>query len=231
MIAFIKTITDIDQSIFFFFNGMHNPFWDIVMPLFTRTELWSVLYLTLIFFIIKKYRTKALIILIGLALVILISDQFSVFVKEMVKRLRPTHDPAIQHLVHNIHSKGGLYGFFSSHATNTFAVAMFTSKLFKNYRYSLLIFTWALLVSYTRIYIGLHYPLDILTGIIVGILIGYFIYKLMLFTENRFFIIKNSKIAESGLNNQEVLIIFLVLVIFITIVLLTVNRILHYQLT
>ncbi|MFV0267132.1 MAG: phosphatase PAP2 family protein, partial [Draconibacterium sp.] len=113
---------------------------------------------------------KAIAALVLLALSIVIADQFSVFVKETVQRLRPTHDPDIQHLVHNVYRKGGLYGYFSSHATNTFAVAAFTARLFKNIRFQLLIYFWDALVSYTRIYLGVHYPFDVLTGALVGLL-------------------------------------------------------------
>ena len=229
MIAFLETINHIDQSIFFFFNGRHNPFWDVVMPLFTLIKPWLIFYAVIIFFIIRKYRMKAIAVLILLALAILISDQFSVLVKETVKRLRPTHDPAIQHLVHNVYRKGGLYGFFSSHATNTFAVAMFTTKLFKNVRYTILIFFWATLVSYTRIYVGVHYPFDILTGMVVGLLIGHFIYKLLTFTENRFFLLKLPKLEETRLSNQESFIIIGTFTLFIISVLLTVSQLMSHQ--
>ena len=203
MIAFIESIKQVDQSLFFFFNGIHNPFGDVVMTLFTQTITWGIFYLTLLYFIVRKYRMKAVVIFVMLALVVLIADQFSVLVKESVQRLRPTHDPDIQHLVHNVYRKGGLYSYFSSHATNTFAVAMFTAKLFKNSRYQVFIFFWATLVSYTRIYLGVHYPFDILTGAVVGILIGHFIYKLLLIIENHFLILKMPKLAETGLSNQE----------------------------
>ncbi|MGQ7869572.1 phosphatase PAP2 family protein [Sunxiuqinia sp. sy24] len=229
MIAFIESINQLDQSLFFFFNSLHTPFWDVVMTLFTQTATWGLFYFTLLFFIIRKYRMKAVVILILLALVIVISDQFSVFIKESVKRFRPTHDPDIQHLVHNVYRKGGLYGFFSSHATNTFAVAMFTAKLFKNIRYQLFIFLWAALVSYTRIYLGVHYPFDILTGMVVGLAIGHFIYKLLMAIENRFLPLKMPKLKETELSNKETLVIFLVFVIFSSTVLLVINQLMHAQ--
>lgn len=230
MIAILKSINQIDQSILLSLNGMHNSFWDVVMPLLTRTQPWLIFYAILLFFIIWKYRSKAIVILVLLALAILISDQFADLAKETVKRLRPTHDPSIQDLIHNVYRKGGLYSFFSSHAANTFAVAMFTSKLFRNLRYSLLIFFWAALVSYTRIYLGVHYPFDILTGMVIGILIGHFLFKLLIYTETRFFLRKIPKIAETSLTNQESLIIVTVFVIFIATILMTVSQILHNQL-
>lgn len=229
MNAILETINQIDQSIFFFFNGMHSPFWDDVMYLFTRTEIWLIFYFCIGYFIIKKYRMKAVGILILLAITILISDQFSTFIKETVQRLRPTHDPVIQDLVHNVYRKGGQFGFFSSHATNVFALGMFTSKLFRNSRYSLLIFLWALLVSYTRIYLGVHYPFDILTGIIVGLLIGYFMFKLLLWIEINFFLLKIPKLEDTCLSSRENKILFFALVIIIATVLMAVNQLLKAQ--
>lgn len=230
MIAFIESIKQLDQSIFLFFNGMHNSFWDAVMTLFTQTGTWAVFYLTIVFFIIRKYRMKAIVILLLLAMIVLISDQFSVLIKETVKRFRPSHEPAIQDLVHFVNRRGGLYGFFSSHATNTFAVAMFTARLFKNIRYQVLIFFWAVLVCYTRIYLGVHYPLDLLTGAVVGILIGHFIYKLLLIIENHFLLLKIPKLRETGLSTQESLTIILIFLIFVTTVLISTNQLIHAQL-
>ncbi|WP_321288529.1 phosphatase PAP2 family protein [uncultured Sunxiuqinia sp.] len=227
--AFIESIKQLDQSIFFFFNGMHNSFWDIVMSLLTKTGTWLLFYLTLIYFIVRKYKMKALVILILLALTIVISDQVSVFFKETVKRFRPTHEPAIQNLVHYVHSRGGLFGFFSSHATNSFAVAVFTARLFKNTRYQFLIYFWAILVSYTRIYLGVHYPFDILTGMLVGILIGHFIYKLLVIVENRFLLLKLPKLESTGLTNEESYIIMLVFSIFITTILLSASQLVRLQ--
>ncbi|HKJ44046.1 MAG TPA: phosphatase PAP2 family protein, partial [Sunxiuqinia sp.] len=158
--------------------------------------------------------------ILGLALVV--ADQFSGLAKEMAKRLRPTHDPAIQSMVHNVYKKGGLYSFFSSHATNTFAVALFTTRLFKNIRYSILIFFWATLVSYTRIYIGVHYPFDILTGMIVGMLIGHFMYKLLTLAEKQFFLLKLPKLEDTGLDNRESLTIILIFVLFVSTVFIAV---------
>lgn len=229
MIAFIDTIKQLDQSIFFFFNGMHNPFWDIVMTLFTKTGTWTIFYLTLLIFIIRKYRSKAFVIIILLAVAILISDQFSVLIKESVKRFRPTHDPTIQDLVYSVNYKGGLFGFFSSHASNTFAVAVFTARLFKNNWYQVLIYSWAVLVSYTRIYLGVHFPFDILTGMLVGILLGHFTYKLLLIIENHFLLLKMPKLEDTGLDNQESFTIWLVFLIFTGTILIAANQLLHAQ--
>ncbi len=225
--TFLEKIKQIDQSIFFFFNKMHNPFMDVVMSLFTRTEIWAIFFLVIIYFIIKKYKAKSVIILILLALSIVISDQFSVFIKESLQRLRPSHDPAIQSMVHIVMKKGGLYGFFSSHATNTFAVAMFLSLLFKNYRFTILIFFWATLASYTRIYLGLHYPGDILTGMIVGSLIGLGMAVLNNTIDARIYPFRTPKLALTKLSKSESNFIFTVFLVLIFMVFFVVNRLQH----
>jgi undecaprenyl-diphosphatase len=114
------------------------------------------------------------------AIAVTLCDQISVLIKDyLVQRPRPTHNPEIADLVHIIYNgdypngyRGGKYGFVSSHAANVFGVAAFLSNQFKHYRWTLFLFTWALIVSYSRIYIGVHYPLDIIFGAILGALIG-----------------------------------------------------------
>ncbi|MGQ8338385.1 phosphatase PAP2 family protein [Sunxiuqinia sp. A32] len=228
--SLFESIAQLDQSLFFFFNSKHTPFWDVAMSLFTRTEVWLLFYISLIWFIIKKYRAKAVFILLLLVLTILIGDQLSVLIKETVQRFRPSQNPEIQDLVHIVLKRGGLYGFFSSHATNTFAVAMFTSRLFRNYRFSILIFGWALLASYTRIYLGLHYPGDIIMGIIVGSLIGYAFSVLLSYLENRYYLHRKPRLGETSLENAESYSLIISFLFVVIMVLLVVNRLLHIHL-
>lgn len=229
MSGLLEHIINIDKSIFFFLNGMHSPYWDVVMALFTRTETWSLFYGTLIFFIIKKYRMKSILILLLIALCIVFSDQFSGIIKDLVQRLRPTHDPSMEGLVHNVLTKGGLYGYFSSHAANTFSVAVFTSLLFRNRAYSILIFVWATTVSYSRIYLGVHFPFDVLTGIITGSAIGFGLFKLMIYLDRRFFVLGLPKLNETNLDQKEFNYILLIFLCFAATVLLVANRLIHFN--
>lgn len=222
-------LIDIDQSIFLYLNGKHTPFWDAVMVLFTGTGYWLLFYLPLLYFIVKKYGAKAFIILVMLALAILISDQVSGLIKDTVQRLRPTHDPGIQNLVHSVVTKGGRYGFFSSHASNTFTTAIFTALLFRNSRYNLIIFSWAILISYTRIYLGLHYPLDILAGMTFGILAGSGMYKLLIFLEKNFLLLRSPKLSATSLDNKELGYVVIILGTMVLITLLIVNRFQHFN--
>lgn len=229
MNGLIDSIESLDQSIFLSLNGHHTPFWDAVMALFTGTGFWLLFYAPILYFIIKKYRAKALIILIVMALAILISDQLSGLLKDAVQRLRPTHDPNIQKMVHYVVNKGGQFSFFSAHAANTFTTAIFTALLFRNARYKLVILSWATLISYTRIYLGLHYLTDILTGMIVGILLGYAMFKLLIFMEKNFLLLRSPKLSDTKLENRELAYVLIILGTMILLTMLIVNRFQHFN--
>lgn len=176
-----------DIELLVFLNSLHNTFFDHFMWLITGTKIWIPLYLLIIFFIFKKYPLKeAFLILAFFILAVALADSVSVkLFKEVFMRFRPSHNPAIADLLHlHIHEDGGEYrggkfGFVSSHAANTFAVAMFSSLLFRVKRSIFLLFFWAAMVSYSRIYLGVHYPLDILGGALLGIFISLLIYFIL----------------------------------------------------
>ncbi|MEL7585538.1 MAG: phosphatase PAP2 family protein [Prolixibacteraceae bacterium] len=229
MTGLFDTIAALDRNLFLYFNGNHTPYWDAVMALLTGTGYWVLFYAPLLYFIIKKFGVKAIIVLVLLAVAIVISDQSANLMKHAVQRLRPTHDASFQGLVHYVVTKGGQYGFFSSHAANTFTAAIFTALLFKNPRYSLVILAWATLVSYSRIYLGLHYPSDILAGMAAGILIGYGMYRLLIFLEKNFLLLRSPKLADIALDNRELMYILTILGTMIVITLLVVNRFQHFN--
>lgn len=182
---FLNQLKSLDKELFLFLNGMHSPLWDYSMTLFTLTPVWLLFYGTLIFFIVKKHGKKSLFIFVAIILLILCADQFAGILKHTVQRLRPSNDPAFSQLIHVFFKKGGLYGFVSAHAANTFAIAIFSLLLFKNKRYTAFIIPWAILISYSRIYLGVHYPGDVLFGAILGIGVGIGIYKLLIYAEKR----------------------------------------------
>ncbi len=206
----LQNIIELDKELFLYLNSFHTGFWDTIMLMITRKETWVPLYLIIVYFFIKNYRSKSVLVILFLALTVVASDQISVLIKESVQRLRPVYEPSIEHLVHNVFRKGGLHGFVSSHAANMFAIFGFTSLIFKNRRYLFLMLFWALAISYSRIYAGVHYPLDILGGAILGWLIAFAMYKLMMFIENHFFIAKSPKIEKTKLSKANFKIVFLV---------------------
>lgn len=174
-----------DKDLFLLLNGMHNPFWDYSMTLFTLTPVWLLFYGTILFIIAKKHGKKSLFIFVAIALMILCADQFSGILKHTVQRLRPSNDPAFNQLVHVFFKKGGEFGFVSAHAANTFAIATFSSLLFRNRKYTMFIFPWAMMIAYSRIYLGVHYPGDVVCGAILGAGIGIGIFKLLNYAESR----------------------------------------------
>jgi undecaprenyl-diphosphatase len=194
----------------------------------TRKETWIPFFVIIIYFIIKNYRVKAFLILFFMALVILFSDQFSVLLKENIQRLRPVHQPEIEHLVHNVLRKGGLYGFVSSHAANSFAIFAFTTRIFRNKTYWFLLLFWAVIFSYSRIYSGVHYPLDILGGAVLGWGIGAILYKLLIYTENRFWAEKQPTITTIKLQKNQSAIVHLVFVVLLATVFIVTSILHHY---
>lgn len=220
-------ILELDKELFLSLNSLHNDFWDTIMLMVTRKETWIPFYTVILFFIIKNYRIKSVPILFFLALTILFCDQGSVFLKDTIQRFRPVHDPEIGALVHNVLRKGSLYGFVSSHAANSFGIFAFTAALFKNRGYSFLLFLWAVLFSYSRIYSGVHYPLDIAGGAVLGYIAGIVCFKLLMLTENHLLLSGIPRIQKTRLTPAQVKITVLVFTVLIATVLI-VTRILHH---
>ena len=176
----LETLDQIDRNIFLYFNGKYTHFSDQLWLAITNTNSWIPLYIILILLIIKKFGKESLWLFGGLVLVVLASDQFtSTLMKPFFERLRPCHNPEFAHLVHVAKSCGGMYGFASSHAANTFGVAMFIWLAMKNY-YPVIwvLFAWSALVAFSRVMVGVHYPGDIIVGSLVGMCFGWIIFKI-----------------------------------------------------
>lgn len=173
----------IDQQLFLFLNGLHADWLDSVMVAVTEMWPWIPLYALLLYMVFKQYGKRGWWVLLAVALVILCTDQLSAHVcKPLFHRLRPCFNPELEGLVHLPKGlPGGKYGFVSSHAANTFGVAAFlTPVLRKQWRWiGWVLYVWAFISSYSRIYVGVHYPGDILAGATLGILIGLIIWKLL----------------------------------------------------
>lgn len=180
---FLKTL---DTDLFLALNGWHNSFLDPIMYWLSDKLIWIPMYLLIIFLIFREYKMQGVLTLLFVALTIALCDQTaSGLLKNTVQRLRPSHDPAIMNLVHlSKAGAGGLYGFASSHAANVFGLATFLwfvfDDKFKWLKYWM--FIWAAMVAYSRIYNGVHYPGDILAGMIIGIIWGFLLSKAYLKT-------------------------------------------------
>jgi len=169
----VETLLSWDTQLFLFLNGLNSPFWDHVMVFASGKLTWLPFYLLLVYFIARKHGWKTLWWLLAIALVVTAADQISSGIfKNTFQRLRPCHNPDLQGFIHLVGRCGGQFGFVSSHAANTFGVAVFLSLLFRNRWATLGLLFWAAFVSYSRIYIGVHYPGDVICGAIIGAGVG-----------------------------------------------------------
>jgi undecaprenyl-diphosphatase len=148
--------------------------------------IWIPLYVAILLYLNRKYQKKFFIIIIFIVLSVLLADQLSVLLKYSVHRLRPCHEPYLRGLVHTVRNEcGGLYSFVSSHASNSFNVALLSLSFIKKRWYTIFIILWALTVGYSRIYLGVHYPGDVLCGSILGGIVGWSMYKCYELTDKK----------------------------------------------
>jgi len=178
----LETLLNKDIELLIYLNNLGTVQWDGFWLFVTNKFSAIPLYLLLLYLGFKQYGIKKILIaVLFIALLITFADQTSNFFKYGFKRLRPCHNENISNLIRIVGNRcGGLYSFFSGHAINSMAIAVFFGLLLKNkynYLFPLLIL-WALLVAYSRIYVGVHFPLDVFTGMLFGLLYGIIFYKL-----------------------------------------------------
>jgi len=180
----LEKLLTFDRSLFLFLNGLHSSWLDQVMYWASNPLVWLPFFAFLLYLVIKNFRVKTFTVILGVALMITVSDQLADLSKNSLKRLRPSHEPEIAARVHSVNEyRGGEFSFYSAHASNTFALAVFLMVLFrKRYRYlGVSMIIWSSLMSYTRIYLGVHYPLDFICGAVAGCLLGYFTGRITLY--------------------------------------------------
>lgn len=193
----MESLLELDREILLAVNGWHSATADSIMLFFSAAENWIPLYILLaaLMFCPRWYGRKSyihqmspkvpiwmvgIVTLLALGLAFGLTDQISNLIKNSVCRLRPSHEPLLEGLVRTPEGLGGLYGFNSSHAANTMALAFFTSLVFCRRWYTITITLWSLIICYSRIYLAKHYLGDILAGILLGLLVGYLVYCLWL---------------------------------------------------
>lgn len=181
----IEKIIEWDTRLFQYLNGLHTSWLDVPMYWITDRFFWIPLYLVIMLMAYKRYGLGGFWMIAAAGLSVALADQFtSNFMKPYFARPRPCHDPVISSSVFVLRGCGGQFGFASSHASTTFALA--TSLWLygrRTFRLAWIMFVWAALVSYSRIYVGVHYPVDLFVGATAGAaisLIVYLIYRLIL---------------------------------------------------
>ena len=187
----IELLKNIDTRLFLFINNEHCTFCDFIFYWTSYRFTWIPLYILLAFIIYKNYRNEFWKILIAVAILILFTDQLSVFIKDHVMRYRPCHNLMLQSQIHLLDSEcGGQYGFISSHATNSSGLVLFLILLLgRKIKWMVpVLLIWCFIVSYSRIYLGTHYPIDILGGWIFGFILAgiiFYFYKKFLIQKNK----------------------------------------------
>ena len=176
---FLNRIIQFDKEVFIYLNGLGNETWDPFWIAATNMFTWIPLYLFLFYLIFKAFGwKKGLILVLITALMVTFSDQFTNLIKHSFERLRPNNDPSINQFIRILHTPKG-FSFYSAHAGTSMAVTTFMYKTLKDkFQYIYLLYLWPVIFAYSRIYVGVHFPTDVLTGALTGFLIGWMFYGL-----------------------------------------------------
>lgn len=184
----LDKILSLDEKLFVYLNGLGSQTYDGLWLIITKQINWLPLFLLLLYVVYKKLGTKqTLFLLLFVAVLLLFTDQITNLVKNGVQRLRPCNNPDINPKIRIVQSRSS-FSFFSGHAANTMAVATFLYPIFKRkIKHFWFLFLWPLIFAYSRIYLGLHYPLDIISGYIFGAIMGFLMFKLYQIVQKRYF--------------------------------------------
>ena len=180
---FLQWLIDIDEQLLLAINGCHNEYFDQFMYLFSDRWIWVPMYVAILYVMVRNFSIrKTIVCMIAIALTITIADQVGAsLIRPIVERLRPSNpDNPISEAVHIVNNyRSGKYGFPSCHAANTFGLAFFVCFLFRRRWLTAFLMFWAVVTCYSRVYLGLHYPGDLLFGMILGLLSATMVYLIM----------------------------------------------------
>ena len=183
----LETLLNIDRYLLLSLNGSDSLFWDGCMLVYTSMAVWMPLAVILLYVLLKNNNIKDFfLILVLIALVAVLTDQISSGIcKPFFARWRPTNDPLLMYAVDVVNeTREGNYGFTSSHAANSFGIATFIMLLIRNKALTTSMIIWASMNAFTRIYLGVHYPGDVLCGTVIGVVVGLAVYRLYVYIQN-----------------------------------------------
>jgi len=177
-----QSVLEFDRELLLALNGSWGPFWDAFFYYVSDKLIWVPLYLAAAYFMWRKVGTRNFLLALAcLVVAVAVADQVCNFFKANTPKFRPSHNPLIKDMVHTVRGyAGGLYGTVSGHAALSFTFAVFTARFFRKTWYSIAIIFWAALVAFSRIYLGVHFPLDIFFGTTLGVTLGflsYYVYR------------------------------------------------------
>jgi len=175
-----EKLLQLDRTLFLLINGAHTPWLDPIMKGASASYTLIPLYTVLLALFFRNLSLKQALTAIGVVLLcFLFTDRTSVLLfKDLFCRLRPSHEPSLTGMVHLLENRGGLYGFVSSHAANLFGLATLSSLILRSKWIKWGLFLLVSFIGYSRIYVGKHYPLDVVCGALLGVLFGWIIFKL-----------------------------------------------------
>ncbi|MFI3266092.1 MAG: phosphatase PAP2 family protein [Rikenellaceae bacterium] len=188
MTKIIITVAELNRQAFDVLNNDLGPFWDSFFWNFSGKLIWAPLYILILYLIYRKVGLRNMLAAMTImVLMTVVCDHIGNFFKENYSQLRPSHDPNVGSIVHRVRNYygGGLYGTVSSHSSISFSIAIFSLLTIKRWYYTWPILMWALLIAYSRIYLGAHYPKDVIFGIALGSVSGYGFYRSYLVAANR----------------------------------------------
>lgn len=195
----LEWILDIDRDLLLHINSWYSTYPDYIMSFIT--DKWSgvPIYAMVLFFLFYKRNPKvAVIMLIAILLTFALTDFLGVHLfKNVFKKFRPGHDPLTMDFVRILDPYGGKYGFISNHAANFFGFALVSSAFLKKRWYTIFIFSWAIAVAYSRLYLGKHFPLDVICGAMFGALVGYAILLFHRFLVNKFLLYQRLNVKHT----------------------------------
>jgi len=200
----LEKLQQLDRQVFIYLNGLGTETFDPMWEVITKQISWIPIFAIILYLTFKRLGAKHALLIIGMiTLLLLVTDQTTNLIKFTIKRLRPGNNPELAGLIRSVQNRKS-FSFISGHASNSMAVAFFLYRVLHPYiKYMGFFFLWPLIFAYSRIYLGLHYPGDILVGYAFGLFTGWLVLKLYIYLRDRYFP-KQQEYLDNPTNSEPV---------------------------